>query len=129
MSENHTNHILALPNKGVDVSSIAQYGMRFPDGSVNWEAEYATSSGQKIKWGRLADRDRHHVYQWNQHLAKQASAAHIDATDYINGHQLIKRTVIVSVTGAEDVSTGPGVDDDLIIGFDVEVPVPKAPWS
>lgn len=127
MSENHTNHILALPNKGVDVSAITQYGMRFPDESVNWEAEFTCEGGSKIKWGRLADGDRHHVYAWNQHLAKQASAVRIDATTHINGHQLIKRTVIVSVTGAENVNTGPGVADDL--SFDDEVPAPRAPWS
>lgn len=71
------------------------YGMRYPDGTTNWDATYKTYEN--------AATDDDARQQWINKLREKAQELHIDPDVYATGHVLLKRTVIVSITEAEEV--------------------------
>lgn len=102
MTDTQTSSVV-LPNE-VDkhVAQHDQYGMRFPDGSIQWDS-------MPYKLGRISfdalvkTRKTSGTNQdWTQYLNTKAAEAKIDPEQYAKSHQLIRRSVIVAITEAED---------------------------
>jgi hypothetical protein len=90
------------------VTQHTQYGVRQPDGTVIWD-------GVRYKLGTILfdalalKPDNHSQHRnWREYLDERAEAANVDKDEYAAKHQLIKRSVVVAVTAAEDTWT---VDD------------------
>lgn len=101
MSENTTPVTIAVMNNEPHTIVQTQHGMRFPDGSHVWET-MQVSAGRYVNFGGLARREGVNRMYWNEYLTRQAEGAHVDPEAYAKSHQLVKRTVILVTTGAED---------------------------
>jgi hypothetical protein len=118
-----TNTTVAIKDNEQHLVTETQYGMRFPDGTINWEHGFMTGRGQRVHWGQLTKSEyTQDGNNWDAHLKSMAEAAHIDPAKYARQHQLVKRTIVVAVTEAEDVKPPRPKSDDL-------TPSLNAPWS
>lgn len=118
-----TNTIIAIEDDEPMTRIETQYGMQFPDGSFNWESKFTVSHSANVHWGKLAkggnSTDRRN---WEQYLQDKAQQAKINAQDYIAGHTLVSRTIVVAVTESQNVVLPQPKSDDL-------TPSLNAPWS
>jgi hypothetical protein len=110
MSNNTTATTIAIPDNEPHTTVQTQYGMRFPDGTHQWET-MQVGGGRYVTFGALAKAEpgTNGLY-WNDYLEGRAQSAHVDPEAYAKSHQLVKRTVILVTTGAEDAhseATGP----------------------
>lgn len=103
MKNSNANHktFVNLPAFESGVWTETQYGMRYPDGGILWETEPSLTASTHFK--NLVDDDGPAAQKWRTTLEHRAYGMSLDPTDYINGHQLIKRTVVVAITDREDV--------------------------
>lgn len=92
-------HSVKLPDyRGENVVST-QFGMRYPDGNIQWGYDYHPTGAI-----RFEDLDNGAVTQaWRRRLEERAAAANIQISEYLEGHELLQRTVIVAVTEAKEV--------------------------
>lgn len=88
-----------------DTTVITQYGMRYPDGKIKWGQEGSTLNPLYFK--SIHDGHSQQVRVWNEALEKRAKEASVELESYAAGHRILKRTVIVAITGSEEV--GPSV--------------------
>lgn len=99
-----TNTTISIPDNEQHTSVSTRYGMRFPDGTINWEHGYQTTSGRRVYWGVIATNGhRQEMEDWGSHLKSTAKNAHVDPEEFAAQHQPVKRTIVVAVTEAEDV--------------------------
>ena len=87
------------------VGQSTQYGMRFPDGSIQWET-IDCGAGRNITVQYLANGGPEATtYQrwWDDTLKSRALSAKIDAAEYAIKHRIVKRSIILTVTATEDV--------------------------
>ena len=85
---------------GAGAETYTQFGMRYPDGTIKWGYDHEAYGGSTFFEG-LDEGER--AGAWRKRLERRAAAASIQFSEYLEGHQLIKRTVIVAVTGFEEV--------------------------
>lgn len=97
-----TDMAFKVQDYGQDTHVLPQYGMRYPNGDIIW-VQARTHHGHTVRFAGLAEDNPNSMATWDEGLMRAAEAAKIDATEYSEGHQLVKRTVIVAVTEAEDV--------------------------
>lgn len=94
-----TQLTVSLPDKPA-TAIHTQLGMRYPDGTILWGYDHE-SVGGSIRFDHL---DGEMVArQWRQRLTRRAEAASIQVSEYIEGHELVKRTIIIAVTEHEEV--------------------------
>jgi hypothetical protein len=106
MSHDTTTEMLfKVHDYNPDTTVITQYGMRYPDGSVKWGQDGSTLNPLYFK--SIHDGHASQTRIWKEALAKRATDANVELEAYTAGHTIIKRTVIVAITGSEDV--GPSV--------------------
>lgn len=104
MSDNETPMTIAVPNNEAQTVVQSQYGMRFPDGSHVWET-MVVGGGRYVTFGALARPDSGtNGRYWNSYLIEKAKDARVEPEAYAKSHQLVKRTVILVTTGAEDAA-------------------------
>lgn len=97
-----TDLAFKVQDYGQDTHVLPQYGMRYPNGDIIW-VQARTHHGHTVSFAKLAKDHAYSMEAWDEGLRAAAKAAKIDAAEYAEGHQLVKRTVIVAVTEAEDV--------------------------
>ena len=92
---------VTLDNDVPETSTVTQFGMLYPDGSVKWAYDHdAYSIGfEDIANGRISI-----LEDWNKRLDRRAREAMIDPETYADGHTLLRRSIIVVTTKAEEVS-------------------------
>lgn len=81
---------------------VTQYGMRYPDGTIQWDKDDNTN--YTVRFDSIVAGNSVTSMDWRRVLEKRAKTANIDVDDYASQHQLIKRTVVLAVTTAEDVT-------------------------
>lgn len=88
-----------MPDKP-ETHVYTQLGMRYPDGTTQWGYDHGSIGGSI----RFEDLDNPFVAtEWRRRLERRAAAASIQLSEYLEGHERIKRTVIVAVTDAEEL--------------------------
>lgn len=92
-------YTVELPDYRPENIVSTQYGMRYPDGTIQWGADINGTTFQ-----RLHEKVPSALTNWDSLLRRRADAARVDFEEYYAGHQLIKRHIIWAVTGAEDAS-------------------------
>ncbi|QWY82816.1 hypothetical protein PP641_gp076 [Arthrobacter phage SilentRX] len=115
MSENTTYDLtVKVSTHNQQVTSETQYGVQFPDGSITWGIINPTAGAyHQIHVVDLV-RDQHpmlvvkgvsgqSVHNWKELLKRRADEARIDIADYAEMHTLMKRTLMLSATAAEEV--------------------------
>lgn len=103
-TEGKSKHSIEISDVGPSQHVATQYGMRYPNGAVRW-TKTVVHGGQTIVFGGLREECQryHDVEYWNRDLKVRAADAMVDEGEYRAAHQLIKRTVIVVTTEAEEV--------------------------
>ena len=91
-----------LPDNEPLTKTFTQYGMRYPDGRVRWVKDHPIGS-TPVDFQQLSERHPQTLAIWDAHLQQRAAAANIQLSEYREGHELIKRTIIVAVTDAEEL--------------------------
>lgn len=93
-----------IPDSGEPViTHTTQYGMRFPDGTIQWQG-MSLAPGRPIQFEDLHKRtDYRTTTWWDDYLKAKSAGAHLDPGEYGNQHQIVKRTVVLALTEAEDV--------------------------
>jgi hypothetical protein len=96
---------LSIPTYTQHTIVEAQYGMRFPDGTIKWTLIDNGAKSTNIYFHDLVDPSPHSYSppNWEKYLQRKAEAASVDLHDYTAQHQLIKRTIVIAVTTAEEV--------------------------
>ena len=92
---------VTLDNDVPETSTATQFGMRYPDGSVKWTHDHDAYS---IWFEEIANGRSSALEDWNKRLDRRAQEAMIDPESYADGHTLLKRSIIVVTTKAEEVS-------------------------
>lgn len=91
-----------------------QYGMKFPDGTIRWGMlDPNIGDYHAVAFKDIAAAERgisvgsagasYSVQNWATYLKKQATAANISVEDYAEMHTLVKRTLVLAATAAEEV--------------------------
>lgn len=93
---------IQLPDKETLTKTFTQYGMRYPDGEVRWVKDHPVGS-TPVDFELLHERHPSSLHVWDAHLQQRAAAANINLSEYREGHEALKRTVIVVVTDAEEL--------------------------
>lgn len=97
-----TDLIVKVPDYDVTTQTFLQHGMRYPNGTIKW-VQAQMLNGNVVNFQSLAAGVPSHKSQWDHALQQQAKSARIDLDKYIEGHQPVKRTVILAVAGVEEV--------------------------
>lgn len=132
MSEN----VIKLPEStNASTSTDTQYGMCYPDGTVQWNKV-------EMRGREYAIKDVIHKastgYDWSKELERRAKAANLNPYDYSNQHRIVTRTVILAVTEVANHTTlrpwpapDPGQRPQPIAETVAEqpVPAPAPPWN
>jgi hypothetical protein len=96
---------LSIPTYQQHTIVEAQYGMRFPDGTIRWTLIDNGAKSTNIYFHELVD-PKPNSYtpgNWEKHLIRKAEAASVDLAEYTAQHQLVKRTIVIAVTKTEEV--------------------------
>lgn len=96
-----------VPVHATGMTSITQYGMRYPDDTVVWVWEQDPRGDTHFV--DLANGNYSATYNFTNRLKKRAESARLDVDQYIAEHQLLKRTIFVGTTDAEDVPMPKGI--------------------
>lgn len=113
MSENCSTKIKIPDHTDPYIKQATQYGVVWPDGTHTWQeidrgmsmtsiaiavlvpgADLTGIPEAQLKWSKS---------YWRDLTAERAANAKLPADDYRELHRFIKRTVILSVTGVEEV--------------------------
>lgn len=99
---------LSVHNYQPGVETLTQYGVRFPDGTITW-ARIETNRNRDIIIADLVPHPGEIVgaysrMDWDELLKHRAERAKLDLAEYTNGHDFVKRTLVIAITAFEDVS-------------------------
>lgn len=76
------------------------YGIRYPDGSVDWVWEH--SSHWPIK--EIVENDASYAHdEWIAHLREKAKQARIDPNEYVEGHSFLRGVIETRLTEVQDL--------------------------
>ena len=102
--------IIKIEDESVRIDTHTQYGMRYPNGEIEWDRLPGTRGidGFPLHVRDLAVKDGSHSnfgvgQRWTKHMEEQADKVKIDRAEYAVGHRIVKRSIIVSVTATEEV--------------------------
>lgn len=98
-----TDLTIKVSDYEVGTNITTQYGMRFPDGHISWTTVSGTRSMERINVQFIHEGTHGEPERWERSLKERASAARIDLDQYKEGHEVVKRTVILVTTDIEDV--------------------------
>lgn len=100
-----SNHTIELHDNEPTIASFTQYGVRFPDGEINWTMIDRGSDYKNIWISDLvpggAYKSRYSKDNWAEMLKSRAEKAKLSLQKYTEMHEFIQRTVMVAVTAAE----------------------------
>jgi hypothetical protein len=100
-----------------------QHGMKFPDGTITW-GDSRNSQYGPVNFTGLFNGNKYDVANWASRMRSLANNARIELEKYEAMHSFVKRTIILAVTGTEDVEpksaapAAPPWDDNKPESFD-----------
>lgn len=99
ITQNSQTALTVTMPEGADTEIYTQFGMRYPDGTIKWGYEHESYDGT-LRFENLSTEAT--AQTWRSRLERRAAAANIQISEYMEGHELLQRTVVVAVTKAED---------------------------
>lgn len=102
MSESATKMTIDVPDYTQGTTINTQYGMRFPDGTISWVTVPIPGLINPLKVQAIHDGRDSSKDHWAASLKHRAEAARIDFDEYKEGHDIVKRTVILVTTDIEE---------------------------
>jgi hypothetical protein len=98
---------IGVPDDSHGTHIDTEYGCRFPDGHHEW-GTFVDNGGVRHEYASIIP-GSHREYStramqhWQNMLTERAKRASIHPAEFIEEHTLIKRTVILVTTAAEEV--------------------------
>lgn len=92
----HISSVALDPGVTGRVVTLTEYGMKYPDGSIDWTTTRCNISIQTS----IVERKGYDY--WTDRMHSRAKAANMSVEDYANAHTILERTVIVSITDAKE---------------------------
>lgn len=94
---------IKIDSEEQSIDQHTMYGMRYPNGEIRWVFDAHTNRMHEVRFAGLAASEFRDRQEWDELLTLRAQAAQLNMAEYKAQHQLVKRTVIVSITTPEDV--------------------------
>lgn len=99
-----------IPDTGTEMQQHTQHGMRQPDGTIVWARirhNLRNGSQRTVDFHRMdpsnSSYNETQIADWGAILQDRATYANLPVDEYAKGYQLVKRSVVLAATDAEDV--------------------------
>lgn len=98
-----TPFTINIEHDDVAITTATMYGMRYPNGIIQWVSDKGGYGFGTIDFQKLAERDGYRMELWGKVLDGRAEDAKVDRDTYGAGHQLVKRSITIAITAPEVV--------------------------